>query len=86
MRFVKHFHRAILCILLICGFADSAQGKSVYVINNTEESQLQVYKIEGTNLIYQADYTCKFDPPDETGDLTGVVADECYFGLLWVYS
>jgi len=73
MRFVKHFHRAILCILLICGFAESAQGKSVYVISKHVKSTVQVYDILGSEIGPQ--FTDRNFPHNGLGVVGLAVAD-----------
>ncbi len=54
-------------------------NKSVYVINNTLTSQLQAYRIEGSTLVYQTDYTCLLDPLGEYGAI-GITIDESGYG------
>jgi uncharacterized repeat protein (TIGR01451 family) len=57
----------------------SYAAKSVYVISDTQTSRLYAYKIDGTNLIYQTDYNCSLDPPDDAGAV-GLVIDESEYG------
>jgi len=46
----------LFVILIIC---TTAQAESVYVINDTTDSQLQAYKAEEPELVFQADYLCQ---------------------------
>jgi hypothetical protein len=53
---------AMLLAILFVALAETAQAKSLYVINDTYTSQLRAYKITGTSLIYQTDYICRSAP------------------------
>lgn len=69
-----------ISFLVIIGITKTSLAvKSVYVINDTETSHLQAYKIEGTNLIYQIDYSCVSDPPGNIGSV-GLAIDESEYG------
>ena len=68
-----------LLLMFVCTILGIAKAKSVYVINDTVESELQAYKIDGTNLIYQVGYTCRFDPAGLTGAV-GLALDESEYG------
>jgi len=69
----------LVLFIFFCAIPDIAKTKSVYVINDTEKSELQVYKIDGANLIYQTGYTCRFDPAGVTGAV-GIAIDESEYG------
>ena len=52
----KLFITASLTIVTLCLFvASSAVAKSVYAITDHHASKLQAYKIQDSNLVYQAD-------------------------------
>ncbi len=72
----KRFYSGILYLIILAGMTGSAYGaKTVYVISDTEISELQTYKIDDTNLIYQpqADYICESDPPTDAGAIALVI-------------
>ena len=68
-----------MLLVFVCVIYSISQAKSVYVINDTVESELQAYKIDGANLIYQAGYICRFDPAGLTGAV-GLALDESEYG------
>ena len=55
------FGRMFVALTLLFGTVQTGRGESVYVINDTEDSKLQAYEIDGPNLVYQANYTCVTD-------------------------
>ena len=63
----KIFLISFMIAFFIVGIIIKAKADSVYVIENTEISRLQAYKIEGDSLIYQTDYICENDPIGLTG-------------------
>jgi hypothetical protein len=72
--------KVYLFVIIFGVFAGTIQAKSVYVINNTNTSQLCAYRIDGTSLVYQTDYFC------ESGtSAVGLAIDESeYGGFLFV--
>ena len=75
----KHSLFILLVPFVVLAFFQTTQGKSVYVISNTETSQIKVYKIDGTNLTYQIDYVCELDPSGNMGAV-GLAIDESEYG------
>jgi len=75
----KHFLSISLLIILVLTLTQTTQAKSVYVINDTITSQLQAYKIEDSNLVWQADYVCKTEPTGGMGAV-GLAIDESQYG------
>ena len=75
----RHTLTIILVLVVVLAFFQTTQGKSVYVISNTETSQIQVYKINGSNLVHQTNYICKTDPSGLTGAV-GLAIDESQYG------
>jgi len=66
---------AILCLYILIGQVHYACArKSLYVISDTQISELFAYKIDGTNLTYQINYICELDPPDTSGAV-GIAID-----------
>lgn len=65
-------YKNILIILSAIIFAASmAKAKSVYVINDTDASEMRAYKVEDANLVHQINYVCQNDPlgaTDAVGD------------------
>jgi hypothetical protein len=59
-------------------------AKSVYVISDTQTSQIYAYKVNGTSLIYQTDYNCVLDPPDAVGAVALAVDESEYGQFLFV--
>jgi len=52
----------ILRLFILVGLeVPTVSSKSVYVISDTQTSELFTYKIDGTNLDYQTDYICEFE-------------------------
>jgi hypothetical protein len=71
---------AILYLFILIGLeVPTVSSKSVYVISDTQISELFTYKIDGTNLDYQTDYICELDPPDTSGAV-GIAIDESVYG------
>ena len=67
-------------VIMICIIVNAANaGKSVYVISNTKTSEIQAYKIEDSNLVYQTNYICQLDPSGSTGAV-GLAIDESEHG------
>ena len=62
---------------LIAAPSNFGWAKSLYVINDTETLTLQAYKIEGTNLIWQTQYTCV---SQVSGGAVGIALDESEYG------
>jgi len=76
----KRFSITLLFVsVLIFLSIPSYANKSVYVTSDTLTSQLQSYKIEGSTLVYQTDYTCLLSPSDEYGAV-GIAIDESGYG------
>jgi predicted outer membrane repeat protein len=75
---ISKIHTLTILSLIILA-ASVTHARSVYVINDTEFSQLQAYKIEDTNLILQADYICRSDPCGSAGAV-GLAIDESEYG------
>ena len=76
----KKLSTVILFLFILTDLSGTAYAaKSVYVIRNTETSQIYAYKVNGTNLIYQTDYNCVLDPPDDAGAVA-IAIDESDFG------
>jgi 6-phosphogluconolactonase (cycloisomerase 2 family) len=64
----------LLPVILFACYAETTHAKSLYVISDTDNSQMQTYKIDGTGLIHQTDYT--FD----TWGPVGLAIDESSYG------
>ncbi len=75
----KHTLSILLLTILAIGYTETAQAKSVYVVNDTETSEIQAYKVEDSNLVYQTDYVCQSDTPGATGAV-GLAIDESEYG------
>ena len=75
----KFFKLTIYVFILVFLSSYAYAAKSVYVINDTQTSNLKAYKIEGFSLIYQTDYTCFWDPEGLIGAI-GVKIDESRYG------
>ena len=76
----KRFFLLLVCIIILANLSNSSYAaKSVYVISDTWPSNLQAYKIEGTTLVYQTDYTCLSDPEGLIGAI-GIAIDESRYG------
>ena len=73
------FKLTVYVLILIVLSESSYATKSVYVINDTRTSNLRAYKIEGSTLIYHADYTCLYDPAEVLGAI-GIAIDESRYG------
>jgi len=63
-------------IALAFVFTETIQAKSVYVINDTEYSEMQAYKIDGASLTYQTQY----DFVSEDWGPVGIAIDESDWG------
>jgi uncharacterized repeat protein (TIGR01451 family) len=73
--FSRRTLNVLLPVILFVYFAETTHAKSVYVISGTDYlQQMQAYKIDGTNLIHQTDYT--FD----TWGPVGIAIDESDYG------
>ena len=73
-------NHAILSFLsLIAAVSNVTSAKSLYVINDTEGFTLEAYKIEGTNLAWQTEYTCYSQP---YGGAVGLALDESEYGII----
>jgi len=70
---------ALRILSLIFLVVSTTAGRSVYVINDTTNSQLQAYKIEDANLIWQANYVCKTETVVGIGAV-GLAVDESEYG------
>ncbi|MDH4240780.1 MAG: hypothetical protein OEW48_14570, partial [Phycisphaerae bacterium] len=46
----------ILSLIILAASASVTEAKSVYVINDTDASEMRAYKVEDSNLVYQIDY------------------------------
>ncbi|MHC4546431.1 MAG: hypothetical protein ACYTDW_13170 [Planctomycetota bacterium] len=75
----KHFITALTLTILTLTICENARAKSVYVISNTETSQLQAYEVQDANLILQANYICESDPIEIVGAV-GLAIDESEYG------
>lgn len=71
----KKLTNIILLFIIISTISSVAQAKSVYVINNTETSEMRAYKIDGTSLVYQTHYSFI----SETLPI-GIAIDESVYG------
>ena len=69
----------LVLFIFVCAIPEIAKAKSVYVINDTEKSELQAYKIDGTNLTHQVDYVCELGDTGASGAV-GVALDESEYG------
>lgn len=76
MASLKHTLTILSLIILATSIAEA---KSVYVISDTETSQLRAYKVDGANLVYQTGYVCESDPPESIGAV-GLAIDESEYG------
>ena len=52
----KHVFKALILTILVLTIYETTYAKSVYVINDTGSSEMQAYKVEDANLVYQTDY------------------------------
>jgi 6-phosphogluconolactonase (cycloisomerase 2 family) len=75
----RHTQSVLCIIIVILNFTKIVQAKSVYVISNTEDSNVAAYKIQGTTLTHQVDYICQSDVSVDTGAV-GVAVDESEYG------
>lgn len=64
----------ILSVIILA--ASMTHAKSVYVINDTGSSEMQAYKVEDTNLVYQIDYHFA----SEDSGAVGLAIDESEYG------
>ncbi|MBA7629096.1 hypothetical protein ES703_36594 [subsurface metagenome] len=72
----KIFYRVILYLIILNVFTTPSFAlKSVYVVSDTYTSELRAYKIEGSTLVYQTNYSCLLNPSGEYGSV-GVAIDE----------
>jgi hypothetical protein len=71
----RAMQRVCLFVVIFAIFSGIAQAKSLYVVKDTEVSQLSKYEISGASLIYQTDYNCVSDPPGVYGAV-GLAIDE----------
>ena len=77
----KHFLTALILTILSLAIFENVRAKSVYVISNTETSQLQAYEILDANLIWQNNYVCESDPPGVIGAV-GLAIDESEYAAI----
>lgn len=75
----KRILRILSVIILALTFTQTTQAKSVYVITDTEDSNLAAYKIEDANLVWQTNYICASHPGGDTGAV-GLAIDESEYG------
>lgn len=83
----KRLYPVIIHLFIIVGITVSSYAaKTVYVISDTEISELQTYKIDGNELIYQpqADYICELDPPTGAGSIALAIDESEYGDFLFV--
>ena len=74
---ISRKHTILSLLWLIAAFSNVGWAKSVYVINDTAALTLQAYKIDGTNLVWQAGYTCV---SYVSGGAVGIALDESVYG------
>jgi uncharacterized protein YjiK len=72
----RHTLTTIFLLVVIFSTTQTILAKSVYVINDTDDSQLQAYKIEGANLVYQTYYNLK----SSYWGSVGLAIDESEYG------
>jgi len=62
MQFGKKFIMGLLCLIAFLDLATTIQAKSVYVINDTDASEMRAYKVEDANLVHQTNHVRQNDP------------------------
>ena len=77
---------AVLVYLIVAIISVSAifAGESVYVIDDTETSELAVYEIDANSLSYQTNYYCQLDTPGNMGAIAVAVDESDYGNFLFV--
>jgi hypothetical protein len=83
----NRLYSSIIYLLIIVGMiVPSYAAKTVYVISDTTISELQTYKIDNNELIYQpqADYICELDPPTDAGAIALAIDESQYGDFLFV--
>ena len=71
----KHFLTTLILTIFTLMISETALSKSVYVISDTQTSQLQAYEIQDANLIWHVNYVCESDPTGNIGAV-GLAIDE----------
>jgi len=73
----KRYTQITLCLIaIIFSTPRIIFARSVYVISDTEASEMRAYKVEDANLVYQIDY----DFVSETWGPVGIAIDESDYG------
>jgi len=71
---------AISDLFILVGLAvPIVAAKSLYVISDTQISEIFAYKIDGSNLTYQTKYFCQLDPIYDDGAV-GLAIDKSDYG------
>ena len=78
MQFRKKFIMCLLCLIAFLDLATTIQAKSVYVINDTDASEMRAYKVEDANLVHQTE--ADYDFVSETWGPVGIAIDESDYG------
>jgi len=74
---ISHKHSLTIVSLILLA-ASTAEARSVYVINNTDASEMRAYKVEDANLVHQTE--ADYDFVSETWGPVGLAIDESDYG------
>jgi hypothetical protein len=80
----KNFLAALKITFFVLMISETAHAKSVYVISNTETSQLKAYEVQDANLTWQANYVCESDPIGIVGAVGLAIDESNYDDFLFV--